>query len=92
MLLGALLEKLNDQAFAVEAVLSLGDLGLLMRVEKMAAENNLDVGEVVSQSVHNFTAHADADQWVQLMSVINRSDDPGGAALKRMLETALRHD
>lgn len=89
MLFGTLLEKLNDKAFAVETVINLGDLGLLVRVEKVATDNGLEFGEAITQTVHNFTANAGADQWVQLMSTINRAEDPGGAALKQMLEIAL---
>ena len=89
MLLGTLLDKLRDETFAVETVINLGDLGLLLRVEKVAADHNLGFGEAVTQTVHNFTANADADQWVQLMSTINRADDPGGAALIQMLNVAL---
>jgi hypothetical protein len=89
MLFGTLLEKLNDEAFAVEAVINLDDLGLLLRVEKVAAEHGLGVGEAITQAVHSFTATADADHWVQLMSTINQAEDPGGTALKQMLEVAL---
>jgi len=89
MLLGTLLDKLRDETFAVETVINLGDLGLLLRVEKVAADHNLGFGEAVTQTVHNFTANADADQWVQLMSTINRADDPGSAALIQMLNVAL---
>lgn len=89
MLLGALLDQLSDETFALETVLNLGDLGLLLRVEQAAAQGGLGIGETVTQTVHNFTANADADHWVQLMSVINRADNPGAAALKQMLEIAL---
>ena len=84
MLIGALLEKLSDEVFAIETLINLGDLGLLVRVEKVATES-----EAIIQTVHNFTAKADADDWMQLMSTINRAEDPGGAALKQMLEIAL---
>lgn len=89
MLFGTLLEKLSDETFAVETVINLGDLGLLIRVEKVAADHGLRIGEAIIQVVHNFTATADADHWVQLMGTINRSEDPGGAALKQMLEISL---
>jgi hypothetical protein len=89
MLLGTLLDKLNDEAFAVETVLGLGDLGLVARVKNLAAEHGIGFGEVVTRTVHNFTANAGSDHWVQLMGTINRADDPGGAALKQMLEIAL---
>jgi len=91
MLFGTLLEKLSDEAFAVETVISLGDLGLLVRVEKIATDNGIRIGEAITQTVHTFTAKADADHWVQLMGTINRAEDPGGAALKQMLEIALPH-
>jgi len=92
MLFGALLDKLNDETLAVETVISLGDLGLLMRVEKLAADNDLGFGEAVTHAVRNFTANADADHWVQLMSTVNRAEDPGAAALKQMLLVTLPRD
>ena len=91
MLLGKLIKELRDESNAVETVIALGDLGLLLRVEKVAADNDLRFGEAVTRAVGQFTAHADADQWTQLMSVINRADDPGSAALKQMLNVALPH-
>jgi hypothetical protein len=89
MLLGTLLERLNDETFAHESVLNLGDLGLLLRVEQAAADEGLKLGEAVTQAVHRFTATADPDHWVQLMGAINQAEDPGSAALKQMLEVAL---
>lgn len=89
MLLGTLLDQLKDEAFARETVINLGDLGLLLRVEKVATDKDLKFGEAVTHTVHNFTANADADHWVQLMSAVNQADDPGAAALKQMLEVAL---
>jgi hypothetical protein len=89
MMLGTLLDRLNDEAFAHESVLNLGDLGLLLRVEQVAADHGLKLGEAVTHAVHSFTANADADHWVQLMGAINQADDPGSAALKQMLEVAL---
>ena len=91
MQFGALLEKLHDETFAVETMINLDDFGLLLRVKKVAADHGLGVGEAITQAVHNFTAIADADHWVQLMSSINQAEDPGGAALKQMLEFALPH-
>lgn len=89
MLLGKLLDSLGDETFAVETIIKLGDLGLLSHVEQIAANNDLSVGEVITQAVRQFAAHADADQWVQLMSLINKAEDPGSAALKQMLNVAL---
>jgi len=89
MLLGTILERLSDEAFAQESVLNLGDLGLLLRVEQAATDKGLRFGEVVTRAVHEYTANADADHWVQLMGAINKAEDPGSAALKQMLEVAL---
>ena len=89
MELGTLLDKFNDEAFAQETMLRIGELGLIAKVNQVAAERGLAFGEVITHAVHSFTGHADSDHWMQLMSAINRTDDPGAAALKQMLEVAL---
>lgn len=89
MLLGTILEQLSDEAFALQTMTDLGDLTLLARLSNAAEEQDLALGAVIRRAVSTFIATADADSWVQLLSTINRSENPGGAALKMMLENSL---
>ncbi|HUS97256.1 MAG TPA: hypothetical protein VMX97_10985 [Hyphomicrobiaceae bacterium] len=89
MLLGSVLDRLSDESFALETLIGLDDLTLLARVKGLAADQDITIGEAIIQTVRRFTANADADHWVGLMSTINRTEDPGQAALRQMLEAAL---
>lgn len=89
MLLGTVLEKISNEAFALETVVRLGDFTLLSRLRSTAEAHDLTLGQAVTAAINGFNARADADSWLQLMSTINRADDPGGAALKLMLEVSL---
>jgi hypothetical protein len=89
MLLGGLLNRLSDEAVALELLMDLDDLALLSRVQTAADAHGMTPGEVITSAVNHFTRHADSDRWLQLMTTINQSDNPGGAALKQMLGTEL---
>ncbi len=89
MLLGTILAQLSDETIALETVTGLGDLTLLAHLQNAADDQNQTLGAVITAAVNHFTANADSDQWVQLMSKVNQSDNPGGAALKQMLQMSL---
>jgi hypothetical protein len=85
-MLSDLLARLTDETTAVETVLSVGDLALLMAVRKQAAADELDLAAYVTQTVQRYTAEASDEEWVTLMGMLNRSQDPGTMYLKRALE------
>ncbi len=90
MLLGDVIAGLDDEAAAMETLVSLGDLALLRRVEEAAAEHALTPGEFAAQAVGSFSSRASDEDWVSLIGVMGRTAEPGQACLKGMVEFALR--
>jgi hypothetical protein len=89
-MLGDLLANLTDETTAVETILSTGDLKLLTAAQKLAAADGLDLGPYVTQSVQRYASEASDEEWLTLMGLLNRSQDPGVTCIKRALEHALR--
>jgi hypothetical protein len=90
MLLSDIIAALDDEAFAAETLVGLGDLPLLSRVRTQAERDGLTLGEFATQAVQNFANRASDDDWVSLIGVMGRSDAPGEICLKTMVEFALR--
>lgn len=89
-MLGDLLANLTDETTALETILRAGDLKLLTAVQELAAADGLDLPAYVTQTVQRYTNEASDEEWVMLMGLLNRSQDPGTTCLKRALEHALR--
>lgn len=92
MQLGDLIRRLQVDTAAAEALLSLGDDRLLARVDTMAAAFLETPGTYVAAGVGRFASAADDETWLRLVGDIERSDDPGAAALRRMVLWALEDD
>jgi len=90
MLLGDILAQLDDESFAMETLVSMGDLSLLARVEETASREDLTAGEFVTQAVHVFSNEASDEDWVSLIGAMGKTQDPGQVCLKKMVEFALR--
>ncbi|MFN3658696.1 MAG: hypothetical protein ACK4UO_15710 [Pseudolabrys sp.] len=85
MLLGDLLARFDDDTFAEEAVLSLGDLTLLARLREQAQANGERLGDYARGAVRRFAAEASDEDWVTLLGALARAEDPGAVCLKRAL-------
>lgn len=92
MLLGQMIERLADDAFAAEALLSLGDLPLLVDVEAACREQETSAVAYASTVARRFADHASDEDWLALMTALERADDPGAACLRQMLAWSLRKD
>jgi hypothetical protein len=90
MLLGDVISQFEDEAAAMEALVGLGDLALVRRVEEAAAQQDLTPGEFAAQAVAVFSTQASDEDWVSLVGVMGQTADPGQACLKKMVEFALR--
>jgi len=90
-MLGDLLARLTDETKALEAILGVGDLGLLNAVRERATAEGIELGAYVAETVQRYAAEATDEEWTTLMSALNRSPDPGTACLKRAFEYSLRH-
>jgi len=92
MLLGQMIERLSDDAFAAEALLSLGDLPLLVDIEAACREDDMSAVAYAATAARRFADHASDEDWLALMTALERADDPGAACLRQMLAWALREE
>jgi hypothetical protein len=89
-MLGDLMTSLTDESTALETIAGAGDLKLLAAAQELAAADGLDLGSYVTQTVQRYANEASDEEWVTLMGLLNRSQDPGVTCIKRALEHALR--
>ncbi|MDP1910093.1 MAG: hypothetical protein Q8K85_17485 [Hyphomicrobium sp.] len=92
MVLGQVLERLGDEAFAAETLVALEDLNLMVQVEAAGRPFGEGVGEYAAGASRRFAQLASDEDWLALMTALERADDAGTACLKHMLEWSLRHD
>jgi hypothetical protein len=88
--LGEILARLTDETTAVETILGAGDLALLSAVKEQATAEGLDLAACVTQTVQRYTHEASDEEWVTLIGLMNRANDPGAICLKRAFEHAQR--
>ncbi|CFX58906.1 conserved protein of unknown function [Candidatus Filomicrobium marinum] len=87
MLLGDLIKQLDDEAAATEALLSIGDIAFIVRIQELAAAEETALGAYLRRKISHFSATADADTWMAVMMTSSRSKNPGGNCLRAILET-----
>ena len=89
MLLGDVFRRLEDEDFATETMLRIGDLGLLAHLCECAADNAISIGDYALWAVRSYADNAPADEWTTLVGIIGQAEDPGAACLKRALSYVL---
>jgi hypothetical protein len=89
MLLGDVLAKIEDHAFASEALFALDDLVLTARIGVAAAGEGLTPGEFAARSVDAFVNSATDEEWLTLFGLMSRAEDPGQVFLHRILSIAV---
>lgn len=92
MQLGALIARLDDETNAAAALEALNDLVLFAEVSAVGARFDEEPGEYLSSGVRRFASKASDEEWLQLMTLIERGTDPARAALQFMLRWALAQD
>jgi len=92
MLLGTLLKRLGNEADAAEALDALNDIVLLAKVQAMGALHDESPADYVCGATSRFAADASSEEWLALMTAIERSDDPARTTLDRMLRWSLKRD
>ena len=90
MMLGDMLTSLDDDSKATEMILGLEDLQLLIGLREQAAAEGVDLATYAREAMQRYAAQASDEEWITLMGLIGRSDDPAGVCLKRALTAALR--
>ena len=83
MLLGDVIARLTDETTAAEAILDLGDLGLLAGMRARAEENGVALGAYAAWAVRTYADNASSDEWMTLIGALGRSEDPGVTCLRR---------
>lgn len=92
MLLGALLAEFRDEGQAEAALICLGDLSLTARIDKAREPHGESLGEYVSNATARFARLASDEDWLALMTALERSEAPAATCLSTMLGWALRRD
>jgi hypothetical protein len=92
MNLGTLMARLENEADAVLALDALADLPLFVEVADMGERHDETPGEYVANASRRFATGAGDEDWLGLMTAMERADDPARAALERMLRWALDRD
>lgn len=83
MILGDVLRRLTDDAAAAEIILHAGDLTLLAAMRERAEAEGLDLATFSRAAVRRYSAEASEEEWITMLGLITRSDDPGTTCLKR---------
>ncbi len=90
MMLGDMLESLDDETKATEMIFGFGNLQLLAGIRQRAEAEGIDLATFAREAMQRYAAQASDEEWITLMGVIGRSDDPAGVCLKRALSAALK--
>lgn len=88
-MLGKLIDSLDNPAVTLKLVAALGDPALEERLATAADAVGRPVADIVATTVRSFLNTASDDHWVQLVGIMNRAEDPGLAALRAILSSAL---
>lgn len=92
MQLGVMLGRLSQEADAAAALDAMGDIVLLAQIQEVGAQHDETAGEYVANAARRYAAQASDEDWLALMTAIERASDPGRAVLERMLRWALARD
>lgn len=92
MLLGSLLRRLRDERFAQETLIGLGDLSLVARADAAGAPYGERAADYAASACARFGDHAGDEDWLALMTALERSTDPAATCLRTMTEWALKDD
>lgn len=92
MQLGAILTSLAVGANAAAALDAIGDIVLYAKVLEAGSRFDEAPAEYVSAAVGRYTSQAADEDWLALMTVVEKSEAPGRAVLQCILQWALVQD
>jgi hypothetical protein len=92
MQLGEIIRTFGEEARADEALLACNDIVLFARVGEAAGRYEETVGEYAAGAVRRFANLAGSEDWLGLMNVVERTDDPGIGCLLYMVNWSLKQD
>ena len=88
-MLGNMIASLDDPEVAMDLLAALDEPALLTRLTVAAAESGHLPADIVASAVRNFMETASDDLWTQLISMMNRAEDPSFTAMRAILDRAL---
>ena len=92
MQLGDIIRGLSDETAASEALFACNDIALVARVGAAARRFDETVGDYAAGAVRRFANLALSEDWLALMTAIERAPDPGLRVLAHMVDWSLRQD
>jgi len=90
--LGEMISSFSEERAASEALLACNDIVLFARTGAAAARYDETVAEYAAGAVRRFANLAASEDWLGLMNVIERANDPGFDCLTYMIRWSLKQD
>jgi hypothetical protein len=92
MLLGAIMNELRDETVAAAALMQMGDMVLVAEVDAARAPHEESIGEYVSGAAQRFARQAVAEDWLALMTALERTETPAATCLVTMVRWSIAND
>lgn len=92
MLLGTMMAKFKNDQSAEAALLSLGDLVLVAEVDAERNRHDETLGEYVWGAAQRFARLASDEDWLGLMTAVEKSENPAASCLGTMLRWSVLRD
>lgn len=92
MSLGIIMQDLAHEQSALEVFVALGDIVLVAQVDATAAAFDEDRSTYVSGAVRRFAQLAKDEDWLRLMTTLERSDAPAADSLRTMVRWSIDRD
>jgi hypothetical protein len=92
MQLGEIIRSFSEEATADEALLACNDIVLFAQVGQVAGRFQETVTEYAAGAVRRFANLANSEDWLGLMNLLERADDPAVGCLAYMVRWSLKRD
>ncbi|HXX08430.1 MAG TPA: hypothetical protein VEJ43_10240 [Pseudolabrys sp.] len=84
------MNRLTDDGRATEIILDMGDLPMLVAMRARAEAAGVDLATFARAALQRYAAEASDEEWITLMGLMGRTNDPGRVCFKRAFDNALR--
>lgn len=92
MFLGTIMQDLAHEQTALAAFVALDDIVLVAQVDATAVAFEEDRGAYVSGAVRRFAQLATDEDWLRLMTTLERSTAPAADGLRTMVRWSIDRD
>src|SRR5439155_8749288 len=92
MQVGEIITSFSEEAPAQAALLACNDIVMFARVGEAAGRYDETVGEYAAGAVRRFANLAVGEDWLGLMNVVERADDPAISCLAYMVNWSFIKD